>query len=188
MSVFGSKPSPVISATVPTGPSFGFKVKIVSGGDVNVNALVDSRAGSGGNLIVGSDVTLGVAPQLGAGNIFISGSVVGDFNVSLRANEISQLVPRPDIQRVPAERLPSIADRFQAADRNNDALLTPDEFLAFLPRYNRAAAWRLFQAIDLDADGLVSLDELETYLRRRRGRLTSASAPPALQVAAGDWH
>ena len=174
----------ISSGTV--GVTNGGIIAITSGGPVTVNALVDSRAGTGGNLIVGDDVTLNVAPQVGAGHVLIAGSWEGDLTLTLPPSQASEVIPRSVTDQIPAERAVSIAERFQAADRNNDGFLIYQEFLGLIGVPSTSDAQRLFRLIDLNSDGMLTLAEIESYLRRRRGRSVSASLPEgvdAVQVA-----
>ena len=152
-------------------------IAITSGGAVTVNAAVDSRSGSGGNLNVGDNVTLNVAPTVGAGHIFIAGNTQEALTLNLHTNEISQVVARPEVSNAPAERGISIAQRFQAADRNDDGQLSYPEFLGMLTVPNSNGARRLFQAMDMNSDGLLTIEEIESYIRYRRGRSVRSTVP-----------
>ena len=160
------------------GVTNGGIIAIASGGAVTVNGLVDSRAGAGGNLVVGDNVTLNVAPTVGEGHIFISGNTDTGLALNLLPNEISQVISRPEVSRAPFEQAISVAARFQAADRNDDGFLSYQEFLGMLGMPNSNGARRLFQAMDMNSDGMLTLDEIESYIRYRRGRSASTSTSP----------
>jgi len=166
------------------GVTNGGIIAITSGGAVTVNAAINSQAGAGGNLIVGDNVTLNTAPTVGAGHVLIAGDTDEALTLNLPANEISQVIDRPAVGQAPVEQAISVAERFQAADRNDDGLLSFQEFLGMLAVPNSPGARRLFQAMDMDSDGILTIEEIESYLRYRRGRSASRSVSPGeVQVA-----
>ena len=61
----------------------------------------------------------------------------------------------------PAARQAAVQSAFAAADTNGDGALSPEEFATFRQLMQQQRAERMFQRLDADGNGVVTLAELQ---------------------------
>ena len=98
--------------------------------------------------------------------------------LEMRIHELRQALYESE-----AEKLQRDYDEFRAPDMNNDDVISADEFVNYITQYMRAYPdgddYPTFNDFDQDANGQVTFDEWQAYLRQQqqlRKHLDEASA------------